>query len=88
MLFTAVGALAVLAASRLPRSVKLIITFLLAATAGGAIPLATMGLFSSEDGGYGLLLALAVISMQALAQHIPRTSPTSPEIAVPAKERA
>lgn len=77
MLLTAVGALALLVAPRLSRGVKLTITLLLAATAGGVIPLAMTGLFSSESGGYGLLLVLAVIGMEALALRIPRaTNPT------------
>lgn len=78
MLFTAVGALAVLVAPRLSRGVKLTVTLLLAATAGGVIPLAMTGLFSSESGKYGLLLVLAVIGMEALALHIPRATHPTP----------
>lgn len=77
MLLTAAGALAVLAEPRLSRGVKLTITLLLAATAGGVIPLAIIGLFAAESGGYGLLLVLAVVGMAVLALFIPRaTSPT------------
>jgi hypothetical protein len=78
MLRTAAGAMAFLNAPRLSRGVKLTVTFLLAATAGGIIPLEMTGLFSSESGKYGLLLVLAVIGMEALALHIPRASPTPP----------
>lgn len=74
MLFTAVGVLVVLVASRLSRGVKLTITLLLAATAGGVIPLAIAGLSAAGGGGYGLLLVLAVIGMEFLAVHIPRAT--------------
>lgn len=74
MLFTAVGVLVVLVAPRLSRSVKLTITLLLAATAGGVIPLAMTGLFAADSGGYGLLLVLAVVGMEFLAVNIPRAT--------------
>jgi hypothetical protein len=73
MLFTAIGVV-VLMARRLPRSIKLAITLILAATAGGVIPLALSGLLVADGGGYGLLLALAVIGMEFLAVHIPRAT--------------
>lgn len=74
MLLTAVGTLAVLVAPRLSRGVKVTVTFLLAATAGGVIPLAITGLFSSESGEYCLLLVLAVVGIEILALLIPRTA--------------
>jgi hypothetical protein len=81
MLFTAVGMAVVVVAPRLSRGVKLAVTLLIAVTAGGVIPLAMTGLFAADSGGYGLLLALAVIGMEFLAVHIPRT--TSPQLPRP-----
>lgn len=78
MLLTALGALAVLVKPRVSRGVKLTITLLLAATAGGVIPLAINGLFSSESGGYGLLLVVAVVGMEVLALLIPRANSPTP----------
>jgi len=81
MLFTTVGMAVVLVAPRLSRSVTLAITLFIAATAGGVIPLAMTGLFAADSGGYGLLLALAVIDMEFLAVHIPRAA--SPQLPRP-----
>ncbi|MGH3811573.1 MAG: hypothetical protein ACRDUV_03820 [Pseudonocardiaceae bacterium] len=78
MLFTAVGMGALVIAPRLPRSVKLAMTLLIAATAGALIPLALTGLFATGGGGYGLLLVLAVIGMEFLAVTIPRATHPKP----------
>lgn len=78
MLFTALGMGIVLFAHQLSRGIKLAITLLIAATAGGVIPLAMTALFAADSAGYGLLLALAVIGMEFLAVQIPRTSRPKP----------
>lgn len=72
MLFTAVGVLTLLAAPRLSRGFRLTVTLLLAAIAGGVLPLAMTGLFTAQSRGYRLLLVLAVVGMEFLAVRIPR----------------
>ena len=74
MLFTAVGMGIVLSVHRLARPIKLIMTLLIAVTAGGVIPLALAELFAADSGGYGFLLILAVIGMEVLAVQIPRAT--------------
>jgi hypothetical protein len=74
MLFTAVGMGIVLSVHRLARPIKLIMTLLIAVTAGGVIPLALAELFAADSGGYGLLLILAVTGMEVLAVQIPRAT--------------
>jgi len=64
----------VLSVHRLARPIKLIMTLLIAVTAGGVIPLALAELFAADSGGYGFLLILAVIGMEVLAVQIPRAT--------------
>lgn len=77
MLLTAAGAGAVLLGPRLGRPIKLAIALVLAGTAGSILPLALAALPAAKPGGYGLLLVLAVIAMEGVALHIPRTPRTT-----------
>ncbi|MGH4008861.1 MAG: hypothetical protein ACRDTH_12015 [Pseudonocardiaceae bacterium] len=78
ILITAVGMGVLRVAPRLPRNIKLAMTLLIAATAGALIPLALTALFATGSGGYGFLLALAVIGMEYLAVTIPRAAHPEP----------
>jgi hypothetical protein len=76
MVLTVVGVVTVLGAARLSRTARVTITVLLAAVAGGVIPLAMIDFISGV--GMGPLLLLAVIGMEFLAVHLVRTAPSVP----------